>query len=109
MTTINSVAVDPSNPNKLVVDFTYTPVQPAQFVSVSINLPPLEWRSHLRSLKYLYVNWQDHLDEITADMQKLFPGNYTVECYSDWHEMRMLPRLRFDTPQDETWFILRWS
>lgn len=109
VTTVNSVAMDPNDPTKLVVDFSYTPVQPVQSISISINLPDLSWQSHLRALKYLYVDWQNNIDAVTADMQKMFPGNYTVECYSDWDEMRMLPRLQFDTPQDGTWFMLRYS
>lgn len=107
--TINKIEQDPTDPSKLVIDFTYTPVQPARYVNVSINLPPLEWRSHLRSLTYLQGHWQDNLSSMTEAMQAAFPGNYTVECYLDWDEMCVLPRLRFDTPQDETWFMLKYS
>lgn len=106
---INKIKQDLTDPSKLVIDFTYTPVQPVQYINMTISLPPLEWRSHLRSLTYLHGHWQDHLDVLTANMQKLFPGNYTVECYLDWDEMCVLPRLRFDTPQDETWFMLKYS
>lgn len=109
MTKINSVSVDPNDPDKLIVDFTYTPVKPAQYVNVSINLPPLEWRSHLRSLMYLTPGWQDNLNAMTDAMQAAFPGNYTVDSYTDWDEMILLPKLRFNTPQDETMFLLRYS
>lgn len=106
---IDSVSVDPNDPNKLIIDFTYTPVQPIQYINMTISLPPLEWRSHLKSLTYLQGHWQDDLISMTEAMQAAFPGNYTVECYTDHGEMRILPRLRFDTPQDETWFMLRYS
>jgi hypothetical protein len=49
------------------------------------------------------------IENANNHMQREFPGNYIVEDYYDPKTMQFALRLKFNTPKDETFFILRWA
>lgn len=65
--------------------------------------------------------WQEYLDMLTRkrnrnrylnlqdEMQSLWPGNYTVWEYWEETSGTFVCYLKFDTPQDETMFYLKYS
>jgi len=75
------------------------------------------WRDYLRgltprpafSISEDDVNHSDDHDAVNLQrMQNHSPGNYTLEkCYDEYHGYSY--RLKFDTPQDETLFLLKNS
>ena len=75
------------------------------------------WQDYLRGLTprpAFYISEDDlrHSDDHDAvslqRMQDHSPGNYTLEKY--YHEHRGYSyRLKFDTPQDETFFRLKYA
>jgi hypothetical protein len=40
---------------------------------------------------------------------KRYPGNYVLEEYMDSKLLKVLYRLRFETPEDKTMFLLRYD
>jgi len=46
---------------------------------------------------------------VTLVMQKIFPGEYVVEEYFDNTAMTFDLRLKFNTPEDETVFYLKYA
>lgn len=112
---INKIEQDPNDPNKLVIDFTYTPVQPVQYINMTINTQISDWRSYLRHLEDKFSIWSsdgnaqrdEGLKDATKLMQEQYPGKYIVkETYSPALQ-RFCFFLKFDSPKDETWFMIR--
>ena len=46
---------------------------------------------------------------VTETMKMVFPGEYVVEEYFNKHTMVVDLRLKFTTPEDETWFLLQYE
>lgn len=65
----------------------------------------LTWRDALKRLK---GNFQE-TDYANAErqMKERYPGNYIVEEYYNSAIHNWDLRLKFNTPEDETWFLLR--
>ena len=42
-------------------------------------------------------------------MKMVFPGEYVVEEYFNKNTMVVDLRLKFTTPEDETWFLLQYE
>ena len=42
-------------------------------------------------------------------MQKKYPGKYVVEQFYNADKMKWDLRLRFDSPKEETFWLLKWS
>ena len=75
------------------------------------------WRDYLRALNprpVFYISEDDlhHYEKHAAislqRMQDHYPGNYTLEKYYD-EDRGYSYRLKFDTPQDETFFRLKYE
>lgn len=49
------------------------------------------------------------LHVITESMKMVFPGEYVVEEYFNNQSMVIDLRLKFTTPEDETWFLLQYE
>ena len=51
------------------------------------------------------------IDALVAQslMQTHYPGNYIVEEYYNSKQGKFTLRLKFESPPDETFFMLRWS
>ena len=66
------------------------------------------WRAQLAREKgsALYGGFTANYEKATERMKEQFPGNYVVEEYYDSGVHRFELRLKFDTPEDETWFLL---
>lgn len=75
------------------------------------------WRDYLQSLHprpAFYISedearHSEEFDELNLErMQRHSPGNYTLEKYYD-EDHGYSYRLKFDTPQDETFFRLKYE
>jgi hypothetical protein len=54
-------------------------------------------------------NEESMLDLVHNKMQEHYPGNYTLDWKFDIIKGRFVLYPRFDTSEDETWFILKYS
>ena len=45
----------------------------------------------------------------TESFLKEYPGNYVVEEYYDHNTAQFIGRLKFNTPEDEMWFRLKYA
>lgn len=81
---------------------------------------PETWQSYLRrlgnGLNGIYgagstttVTEQDIIDRAEKYMQLKYPGPYQVESYYNADKMKWDLRLRFDDPQEQTAWLLRWT
>ena len=84
----------------------------------SYYAPPQTWQSYLRRLGNGINGVADRSKVLTeADivanaykwMQIKYPGPYRVEPYYNAEKMKWDLRLRFEDPQEETLWLLRWS
>jgi hypothetical protein len=50
-----------------------------------------------------------HSEGRTESLLKMYPGNYVVEEYYDPTTAQFLGKLKFNTPEDETWFRLKYA
>lgn len=90
---------------------------PFEWITTSYMIKKKPWQDYLRGLNprpAFYISEYDirysaEHDAISLQrMQDHSPGNYTLEKY--YHEYRGYSyRLKFDTPQDETLFLLKNS
>ena len=46
---------------------------------------------------------------IMEQLQKMYPGKYSLEEYYNMHTMSFKYRLKFDTEADEMWFKLKYQ
>ena len=75
----------------------------------------LTWQSELnRYKKSPFENSVDtrmeyHLIRATEQMQEKYPGNYVVEEYYNGENFAFDLRLKFDTPDDEIMFLLKYE
>lgn len=79
-----------------------------------MNIRPRTWQEDLRwwqssDLLGLSNNESDMLELVHTKMQENYPGNYVLDWKFDpaLGAFKLYPK--FDTPQDETWFILKYS
>lgn len=79
---------------------------------------PETWQSYLRRLGNGINGVSERSETVTeADivaraqkyMQIRYPGNYVVEQFYNSEKMKWDLRLRFDDPQEQTVWLLRWS
>ena len=79
---------------------------------------PQTWQSYLRRLgngingvaeRSKNVTEEDIVANAQKYMQIKYPGPYTVEQYYNSDKMKWDLRLRFDNPQEETMWLLRFS
>lgn len=76
------------------------------------------WQSYLRRLGNGINGIADRSKILTAEdivanshkwMQKKYPGPYTVEQFYNAEKMKWDLRLRFDSPEEETFWLLKYS
>lgn len=110
--------IDPNDPDKLIVDFTFQPVQPVSYVSVSATFDyKRTWQDYLRKIQLNYDSWfilgQEHpgdgLPDATEMMQEKYPGPYRVVKKFDPDRETFGLVLEFDDPKEETLWRLKWS
>lgn len=66
------------------------------------------WRTELaRERVSLLGTFNVTYERATERMKAKYPGNYIVEEYYDGKDHCFNLRLKFDTPEDETWFMLK--
>ena len=104
--------------NKIIIDFTFTPVQPVQYINVTTTLYPdkMTWKETLNHMYMQYGSWsaaypeeEEKLAQLNEMFQKKFPGNYTIEEFYNAKLQRFDVRLKFFDPKDETMFLLKNS
>ena len=90
---------------------------PFEWITTSYMFTKKPWRDYLRGLNprpAFYISEDDIRHSAEHDaislqrMQDHSPGNYTLEKYYDEYHGYSY-RLKFDTPQDETLFLLKNS
>lgn len=65
------------------------------------------WRDSLaRERGSHFGNHTANYEGTTQRMKEKYPGNYIVEEYFNSDRLAWDLRLKFDTPEDETWFLL---
>ena len=70
----------------------------------------LRWRRTLEQCKGTFNgNFTAKYDSVTEEMQAWYPGKYTVEEYFDQNTLTFDLRLKFATPEAETWFRLKYE
>lgn len=57
---------------------------------------------------YIKMSTEERYDFIAKELQKDYPGNYTVEEYYSSIDFTWKLRLKFLTNEDEMWFKLKW-
>lgn len=68
----------------------------------------LTWRDHLTRVRGSHFgNHAANYEKPTERMKEKYPGNYIIEEYYNSKTHTFDLRLKFDTPEDETWFLLR--
>ena len=66
------------------------------------------WRDELTRHKGSFMSdFKANYDIATESMKSKYPGNYVVEEYYDSRTGGFGLRLKFDTPEDETFFLLQ--
>ena len=78
---------------------------------------PETWQSYLRRLgnglngvaTNKYITEEDIVANAEEQMQKKYPGPYTVEPYYNAEKMKMDLRLKFDDPKEQTMWLLKWA
>lgn len=77
----------------------------------TMEIPKQSWRDVLSRERGTY--FKDMADAsyepATKRMQQRYPGNYIVEEYYNNKKHTWDLRLKFDTPEDETWFMLKYE
>lgn len=72
----------------------------------------MSYTKHLNdfySIRTFNPGKEDVIKLITEQMQNMYPGNYIVVEYYDTVRIAFAARLEFNTPEDETMFILKWG
>lgn len=112
------VSVDNNDPDMLIVDFTYTPVQPVNVINMTTTFTPKSlqnWQGHLRELYIKYVHWKDmnkntdHLAQLNEVFKEKYPGPFVVEEFYNAKIQDFDARLKFDDPKQETMWKIRNS
>jgi len=77
-----------------------------------MKIPRLKWQQYLMMLHnhntFVKANWEEGTD-VTSMMKKKYPGNYELEEYYDPEIMRFTFRLVFESPQEESLWMLKNS
>ena len=80
--------------------------------------PNIPWQSYLRRLGNGLNGLSERSQTVTEEdivanaehyMKKKYPGNYTVEQYYNPDKMKWDLRLRFESPKEETFWLLKYS
>ncbi len=69
------------------------------------------WRDELSRQRGTYFGGDVNIsyDAATKRMKQRYAGNYVVEEYYNSSKHTFDLRLKFDTPEDETWFMLQYE
>lgn len=91
----------------------FCPYVPLQFFEAP-NKP--KWQSLLEQIHSDYSFGRivgdtstDSLMKATARMQEKYPGDYIIEEYYDTDTMKFAYKLEFNSPEDQTVFILKYA
>jgi len=65
----------------------------------------------MKDLRLVFTAWNDTVKEeqYLKSYIKKYPGNYVLEEYLDAKLLKVQYRLRFETPEDKTMFLLRYD
>lgn len=65
----------------------------------------------MKDLCFLFTAWNDTVKEeqYLKSYTNKYPGNYVLEEYMDSKLLKVLYRLKFNTPEDKTVFLLRYD
>jgi hypothetical protein len=81
----------------------------------TLETKKVTWRGELRRYrKSPFEQWdgtmmEHHLIRATEQMKEKYPGNYIVEEYFDPQILEFSLRLKFETPEEETLFLLKYE
>jgi hypothetical protein len=63
----------------------------------------------LGMMNFLFHFREDNAEAAKKEYKDAFPGNYILEEFYCEKNMKLQYRIRFDTPQDKTIFLLRYA
>ena len=65
----------------------------------------------MKDLRLVFTAWNDTVKEeqYLKSYIKKYPGNYVLDEYLDAKLLKVQYRLRFETPEDKTMFLLRYD
>lgn len=107
---------DPNDDSKLIVDFTFRPVQPVQYINMTTMLERKQtWKTYLRELYAKYVVWKDmkiegedpYIDQLNEVFKEKYPGPFVVEEFYNPKIQGFDARLKFDDPKEQTLWLLK--